>query len=71
MQLFSHRHASASCLFAAWLTARSTAASAAAVDLDNVERMMQGLEPEDGDETVDDETINNSETDEVEGDQGY
>ena len=33
--------------------------------------MMQGLEPEDGDETADDETINNSETDEVEGDQGY
>jgi hypothetical protein len=32
--------------------------------------MMQGLEPEDGDETVDDETVN-SETDEVEGDQGY
>lgn len=69
MQLFSHSHASASCLFAAWLTARSTAAGA--VNLDNVERMMQGLEPEDGDETVDDDTINNSETDEVEGDQGY
>jgi tetratricopeptide (TPR) repeat protein len=56
--------------FASSRLTRAVARSAVAC-LDNVERMMQGLEPEDGDETADDETINNSETDEVEGDQGY
>jgi hypothetical protein len=33
--------------------------------------MMQGLDPEEGDETADEETVNNSETEDIEADQTY
>ena len=44
---------------------------AAKKGLSNVERLMQGLDPEDGDDTADEEGINNSETEDIEADQEY